>query len=78
MGGQVNYSEPAPLFKEYMEFFFDIKDKNKLNPGKKKSAKLMMNSLYGKTGQEDHGSTKLIPISELDLLSLEDLQKPST
>jgi hypothetical protein len=78
IGGVVKYGQKAAIFKKYMLFFFELKDKNKHNPAKKKSAKLLMNSLYGKTGQDDHGTTQLIPISDLDMLSLEDLEKPTS
>ena len=40
-----------------MEFFFAIKSENKDIKAKKNSAKLMMNSLYGKTAQDDKGSS---------------------
>jgi hypothetical protein len=74
LGPQVIYEERKAIFKDYMEFFFDIKDKNKNNPAKKLSAKLMMNSLYGKTGQDDQGESRLIPISDVEMLSLEELE----
>lgn len=45
-----------------MLFFFNLKDKNKDNPSKKMTAKLLMNSLYGKMGQLSDESVTLVPI----------------
>lgn len=48
--------EFAPIFRKYMQFFFELKDRysQEGNESYRSFAKLMMNSLYGKTGQLSH------------------------
>jgi hypothetical protein len=46
----IRYENFDRAFKDYMEFFYSLKDRYKDNPAKKLTIKLMLNSLYGKLG----------------------------
>lgn len=48
--GMIRYENFDRAFKDYMEFFYSLKDRYKDNPAKKLTIKLMLNSLYGKLG----------------------------
>lgn len=47
------YTRSNEAFAEYVETFIRVKKENDNNPGKKAIAKMMLNSLWGKFGQND-------------------------
>jgi hypothetical protein len=76
--GIISYEGADLVFKDYMLFFFNLKDKNKDNPSKKMTAKLLMNSLYGKMGQLSDENMTLVPFEQLQNADDESLNKPTS
>lgn len=67
------YEADKEYFKSYVSFFLKIKkesspDGASPNPGMRALAKLFLNSLWGKLGQREYGSTKLCTITEYEAL----------
>jgi len=74
------YEADSEYFKSYVSFFLKIKqdsspDGAAPNPGMRALAKLFLNSLWGKLGQREYGTSKLCNITEYEALMDKDARK---